>query len=74
MKQHRSDNHLAMAQRFIAEGEARVKKQMQLIARLRASGHPTHEAEALLAEHKRALLRLRNHLDVTDELMKPDRK
>jgi hypothetical protein len=74
MKQRRSDNHLAMPQRFIAEAEARVKKQKQLIARLRESGHPTQEAEALLVEYVKALIRLRNHLDVMDELMKPDRK
>ena len=63
-----------MAQRFIAEAEARVKKQKQLITRLRESGHPTQEAVALLVEYQKALIRLRNHLDIMDELLKPDSK
>jgi len=40
--------HLAMADRDIAEGEERVLRQEQLVARLRAESRSTTEAEALL--------------------------
>ena len=69
---HRSENHLALAQRFIAQGEARVRDQKKLIAQLKEAGCPTNEAEALLREYEQTLNQLRNHCDVMDGLMKRD--
>ncbi|WP_201833803.1 hypothetical protein [Microvirga zambiensis] len=40
--------HLAKAERDIAEGERRVTRQMILIEKLRHDGHDTVEAEHLL--------------------------
>jgi len=40
--------HLAKAERDIAEGESRVTRQMLLIERMRQDGHDTAEAEKLL--------------------------
>ena len=40
--------HLAKAERDIAEGERRVTRQMLLIEKMRQDGHNTAEAEKLL--------------------------
>jgi hypothetical protein len=46
---------LEMAQRHVAEGEARVAQQMALIAELARDGHNTARAQALLATLKGTL-------------------
>ena len=40
--------HLCLADRLIAEGEARISTQIALVKRLRAAGHPIGPAEDLL--------------------------
>jgi hypothetical protein len=44
-----AETELEMVTRHIREGAEHVAKQRALIAELRANGHPTGEAEALLA-------------------------
>jgi len=72
MRQHRKENDLRLGLRFIEEGEIRVLQQRQLIARLKKKGQSTDQAEAALKGFERSLLQLRNHLEIMQELMKPD--
>lgn len=53
---------LAMARRHVVEGDARVIRQIALIARLREQEHDTAVAEDLLAEFEAALVDMRGHL------------
>ena len=45
-----AETALQMAARHVAEQEARVSEQEQLIARLRREGQATDQAEGMLAE------------------------
>jgi hypothetical protein len=72
MRQHRSENDLHLGQRFIAESEQRILRQRQMVERMRRKGQPTEQAEAVLKGFEASLLQLRNHVDVMQELMKPD--
>jgi hypothetical protein len=53
--------HLAQADRHIAEAEARIARQHRLIAGLNANGHDTSVAEALLATMEAVLRTGRDH-------------
>ena len=55
--------HLAKAERDIAEGEERISRQAQLIERLREGGHSLSEAQALLATLTQTLQTWRDHRD-----------
>ncbi|MHB2209782.1 hypothetical protein [Methylobacterium sp. CM6257] len=46
---------LELAIRHVTEGTERVINQARLVARLKAEGHDTAEAEGLLAEFRHAL-------------------
>jgi hypothetical protein len=59
--------------RFIAEWEARVAGQKQLLHELKRKRQPTHQAEANLLRCEQTLLQLRNHLEIIQELAKPNR-
>ncbi len=72
MRQHRGENDLHLGQRFIAESELRIVRQRQMIERMRRRGQPTEQAEAVLKGFEASLLQLRNHVEVMQELMKPD--
>ena len=52
-----------MAARHLAEQEARVSEQEQLIARLRREGQATDQAEGVLAEMYNMLDAIRDHLE-----------
>jgi hypothetical protein len=69
-KQHH-ESGLEASLSFIAAGERRVSRQKQLVARLKGAGESTVGAEAELARFETTLSRLRNHLDIMRELMKP---
>jgi hypothetical protein len=43
-------DHLAMAERHVAEGYGRIHKQRDLVDRLRTEGHDLATAEGLLSE------------------------
>ena len=45
---HYTSVDLAMAERHIAEGEAHIARQEQILTSLRSGGHPTDDAETLL--------------------------
>ena len=45
-----AETPLQMAARHVAEQEARVREQEELIARLRREGHPTDQAEGMLVK------------------------
>lgn len=47
--------HLAQAERAITEGEARLLRQADLVARLRAQGLGTGQAQALLRNFRQTL-------------------
>jgi truncated hemoglobin YjbI len=47
--------HLELAIRHVTEGEARVARQRELIARLKRLGHPTDQSEKLLELLENAL-------------------
>jgi len=44
------EEHLAMAERHVAEGEVHLLRQRQLVSDLRRSGHDTTESEKFLAQ------------------------
>jgi hypothetical protein len=58
-----AETALQMAARHLAEQEARVSEQEQLITRLLREGHPTDQAEAMLAEMINMLDAIRDHLE-----------
>ena len=58
-----AETALQMAARHVAEQEARVREQEELIARLRRQGHPTDQAEGMLAEMINMLDAIRDHLE-----------
>jgi hypothetical protein len=58
--------------RFIAEGEKRLVRQRQLIARLKKQGRPTSQAESVLVAFELMVFKLRNHLEVMKTLMRVD--
>jgi hypothetical protein len=45
-----AETALQMAARHVAQQEARVREQEELIARLRREGHPTDQAEGMLVK------------------------
>jgi hypothetical protein len=57
-----AETALQMAPRHMAEQAARVREQEELIARLRREGHPTDQAEGMLAEMRNMLDAIRDHL------------
>jgi hypothetical protein len=58
-----AETALQMAARHLAEQEARVREQEELVARLRREGHPTDQAEGMLAEMFDMLEAIRDHLE-----------
>jgi hypothetical protein len=58
-----AETALQMAARHLAEQEARVREQEELVARLRREGHPTDQAEGVLAEMSNMLDAIRDHLE-----------
>jgi hypothetical protein len=52
---------LALADRHIAEGEARILRQRTLVAELEVDGHDTSLAEALLGTMEQSLVVLHAH-------------
>ncbi|MFN3585628.1 hypothetical protein [Phenylobacterium sp.] len=53
---------MSMARRHVADGEAHVRRQHEIIARLRAGEFPTDAAEALLVQFEQSLTDHRSHL------------
>lgn len=53
--------HLAKAERDIAEGERRITRQMLLIERMHQEGHDTTEAERLLLSLRETLAEWQAH-------------
>ena len=58
-----AETALQVAARHLAEQEARVSEQEQLIARLRREGQATDQAEGVLAEMYNMLDAIRDHLE-----------
>ena len=58
-----AETALQMAARHVAEQEARVSEQEQLITRLLREGHPTDQAEEMLVEMCNLLDDMRDHLE-----------
>jgi uncharacterized coiled-coil protein SlyX len=58
-----AETALQMAARHVAEQEARVSEQEQLITRLLREGHPTDQAEDMLVEMCNLLDDMRDHLE-----------
>jgi hypothetical protein len=61
-----------MSLRFVAHWEERIAKQEQLIAELRNKGQSTNKAEGTLKTYKETLIKLRNHADLMQDLMRQD--
>jgi hypothetical protein len=57
-----AETALQKALRHVAEQEARVSEQEQLITRLMHEGHPTDHAEDMLVEMCKLLDDMRDHL------------
>lgn len=55
--------HLVKAERDLAEGEARVARQTELLRHLRASGQDVRQAEALLRNLEQTLRIWKDHRD-----------
>jgi hypothetical protein len=58
-----AETSLQMDVRHVAEQEARVSEQEQLITRLLREGHPTDQAEGMLVEMCNLLDDMRDHLE-----------
>ena len=54
-------NHLAKAERDIAEGEERITRQMLLIEKMRQDGHDATEAEKMLRTLRETLSAWQEH-------------
>jgi hypothetical protein len=72
MRRQRRQNELYLGMRFITEGEMRLVRQRQLIARLKKQGRPTSQAESVLVTFELMVFKLRNHLEVMKTLMRAD--
>jgi hypothetical protein len=59
--------HLAMAERHVAEGEIHLSQQKALIAELDRDGHDTPDAQAILAT---MLATQRLHMEDRDRILK----
>jgi hypothetical protein len=70
MRGHRSHGR-ELALGFVKASETRVLQQKQLIARMKRNGRSTKQAEEVLRDFEAALLTIRNHLEVMQELMRP---
>jgi hypothetical protein len=70
---YRASDKLTLAARYVAEGELRISRQKELIARLNKNGRPTDRAETVLRGYEGSLLQLLNHLEIMQELTKPSR-
>lgn len=57
-------DHLAKAERDVADGERRVTAQMLLVERLRGAGQDAHEAERLLLNLGQTLQAWRDHREL----------
>lgn len=60
----REDEHLALAQRHVAEGEQRVAQQMRLVDRLATDGRDTADAAKFLETLMQSLAVMRDHLQL----------
>jgi cell division protein FtsB len=65
-------NQFHLSQRYLSESELRVIRQEQAIEKLKRQGRSTEQAEKVLEEFKKTLHSLRNHLQIMEELMRPD--
>jgi len=61
------ETELEMAARHVREGEINVKRQCELVEKLRIDGHDTKEAEELLAEFEAILAQHKQHLELIRE-------
>ncbi len=61
------EKDLERARRFVAEGEARVGLQEELILDLRRNGFPTAKSRELLAVLKDTLHQYRRHLELLEQ-------
>lgn len=58
-----NETTLEMAERYLAEQEARIAKQRQLIDRLEVGGHSTREAVVFLEKMYQILVEMQGHRD-----------
>ena len=63
-----AETALQAAARHVAEQEARLREQQELIARLRREGYPTDQAEGMLAEMCNMLDGIRDHLELLQQM------
>ena len=61
--------HLAMANRSISEGEARVAEQVELVARLKERGENADSAEVLLDLFRQTLVAWKDHRNLIFSLL-----
>ncbi len=59
--QDQQEDHLALSERHIAEGEQRVAEQIALIEQLARDGHDTTDAQALLETLQQSLALMYDH-------------
>jgi hypothetical protein len=57
---------------LLAIWEARIERQKQLVAELKANGRRTNSAEAALKKFEETLVLLRNHAELMQELVQPE--
>lgn len=57
-----TEAELKLARSHVAEAEAAVQRQRARLERLRRGGHPTDDAEELLATFEQTLRAMREHL------------
>lgn len=68
MRRYGQDCALAIS--FVEQGEMRVLRQKQLIARLQKTGEPLEQAKESLENCETMLQRLRVHLEIMQGLMR----
>ena len=58
------NDHLALAERHVREGEQRVAAQQDLIEKIALDGHDTKDAEKFLETLMQTLALMRQHLQI----------
>jgi hypothetical protein len=73
MKQNRSGTGRELSMQFIRDWQQRVRKQKQLIAKLKRQHRPTVDDEAVLRGYEASLHQLCNHRELMQALLTPGR-
>ena len=69
MRHHRRENDYYLSERFVDEATQRIARQKARVAELKRKGRAFQEAEIVLRKFERALLEMKNHRSLMQDLM-----